>query len=325
MRDTIERRGRSGRPLGALLGTGAAVATGAALLRLAGTGGNRWSYAALSATPVAFAGAGLVGLAAVAARRWTSAAAATLATAVLGAMVVPRALADAQPQPTGPTLTVGSANLYFGRADAHAVVDLVRTHRVDVLSMQELTPDAVTALGAAGLWRLLPHRVLRPEPGGSGTGLASCHPLRERASTSPTTYHWQPSALVELPGGQPVEVVAVHVVAPVGRVPPSRWRAEMGELPTPLPGPPARVLAGDFNATLDHRPLRALLCTGYRDAADVLGSGLRPTWPTDTRIFPLAAIDHVLVEPTCRVRRFDTVPLPGSDHRAVTAELQLPS
>ncbi|HEX2300957.1 MAG TPA: endonuclease/exonuclease/phosphatase family protein, partial [Pseudonocardiaceae bacterium] len=79
-----------------------------------------------------------------------------------------------------------------------------------------------------------------------------------------------------------------------------------------------------FNATLDHQPLRALLSTGYRDAADVLGRGLRATWPTDTALAPVAAIDHVLVEPTCLIRSFDTVAVPGTDHRAVVAELVVP-
>lgn len=45
-----------------------------------------------------------------------------------------------------------------------------------------------------------------------------------------------------------------------------------------------RLLVGDLNATLDHQPLRAPFHTGYRDAADVLGRGLRATWPADTAL-----------------------------------------
>ncbi|MGH3903170.1 MAG: endonuclease/exonuclease/phosphatase family protein [Pseudonocardiaceae bacterium] len=257
-------------------------------------------------------------------RRWRNCTVAALAVVVLGAGVLPRAFADAQPEVTGPALTVASSNLYYGRADARAVVDLVRSRHVDVLSLQELTPQAVAALDAAGLWQLLPHRVLRPEPRAAGSGLVSRYPLQERASTQLTSYHWQPAALVELPGTSEIEVVAVHTVAPVGRVPPSRWSAELAGLPRPLPGGATRILVGDFNATLDHRPLRALLGTGYRDAADVLGLGLHATWPTDTAITPVAAIDHVLVEQTCLVRSFETLPMPGADHRAVVAELVVP-
>ncbi|MFN2495181.1 MAG: endonuclease/exonuclease/phosphatase family protein [Pseudonocardiaceae bacterium] len=305
-----------------LLAVGVCAAVGAALLRMVGTGASRWAFAALSFTPYALAGAGVLVLVGLATRRWGSSLAAALAVVVLGVGVLPRALADTQPSATGPALTVASSNLYFGQADAGAVVELVRSHKVDVLSLQELTPQAVAALDAAGLWRLLPYRVLRPEPRAAGSGLASRYPLRERASTRSSSYHWQPAAAVELPGAAETEVVAVHAVAPVGRIPPATWRAELGG-PAPRPGPATRLLVGDFNATLDHQPLRALLSTGYRDAADVLGRGLRATWPTDTALAPVAAIDHVFVEQTCLVRSFETLPVPGADHRAVVAEIVL--
>lgn len=84
----------------------------------------------------------------------------------------------------------------------------------------------------------------------------------------------------------------MQVVAPVGQVEPAEWRAELD--------------------------------TGYRDTADQAGEGLRATWPTDTPIGPIAAIDHVLVDGGCAIRSFDSVPLPGSDHRAVVAEIVLP-
>ena len=41
----------------------------------------------------------------------------------------------------------------------------------------------------------------------------------------------------------------------------------------PRPDGPPRILAGDFNATLDHALLRRLLATGYVDAADRDGRG----------------------------------------------------
>ncbi|HEU0087636.1 MAG TPA: endonuclease/exonuclease/phosphatase family protein [Pseudonocardiaceae bacterium] len=135
-----------------------------------------------------------------------------------------------------------------------------------------------------------------------------------RASTSSSSYHWQPAGLIDIPGTEGVEVVAVHTVAPVGRVQPAEWRAELADLPGPLPGPSTRLLVGDFNATLDHQPLRTLLEAGYRDAADVLGQGLRPTWLADTSLIPIAAIDHVLVEQGGSVQSFATLPLPGGDH-----------
>jgi endonuclease/exonuclease/phosphatase family metal-dependent hydrolase len=127
-----------------------------------------------------------------------------------------------------------------------------------------------------------------------------------------------------MPGTAEIELTAVHIVAPVGRIEPSEWHAELAALPAAGVGRPTRILVGDFNATLDHQPLRAVLDTGYRDAADQAGKGLRATWPTDTPIAPVTAIDHVLVDTGCAVRSFDVLPLPGSDHRAVVAEIVLP-
>lgn len=322
MSDVVPR-GWLSTALTVLLTLGVLAALGAVLLRLVPSINARWMFAALSFTPYALAGAGVLLLVSLATQRWMHCAAAALAVALLSAMVLPRALADAQPDASGPSLIIASANLYFGQADPSAVVDLVRTHRVDVLSLQELTPDAVAALDAAGLAALLPHRVFKPDARAAGTGVASRYPLQVRPS-NPDSYHFQPVLGIEIPRAAEIELTAVHIVAPIGRIRPSEWRSELSALPAATRGPTTRILAGDFNATLDHQPLRALLDTGYRDAADAVGRGLRATWPTDTPVAPVAAIDHVLVDAGCAVHSFDVLPMPGSDHRAVIAEIVLP-
>jgi endonuclease/exonuclease/phosphatase family metal-dependent hydrolase len=83
------------------------------------------------------------------------------------------------------------------------------------------------------------------------------------------------------------------------------------------------VLAGDFNATLDHAAFRRVLRLGYADAAQQTGNALDPTWglPGRRALFPL---DHVLVSGGCAVRAFSVRAIPRSDHRAVYAEIQLP-
>jgi endonuclease/exonuclease/phosphatase (EEP) superfamily protein YafD len=85
-----------------------------------------------------------------------------------------------------------------------------------------------------------------------------------------------------------------------------------------------RVLLGDFNATLDHEPLRELLATGYRDAAAETGSGLRPTWPANGRRLPPVTIDHVLADERIGFRDYATADLAGTDHRPVAVTLVLP-
>ena len=60
----------------------------------------------------------------------------------------------------------------------------------------------------------------------------------------------------------------------------------MADLPAPL------VVAGDFNATQDHRQFRDLLnSNGYHDAADDAGAGALPTFPADRSVGPIARID----------------------------------
>lgn len=84
------------------------------------------------------------------------------------------------------------------------------------------------------------------------------------------------------------------------------------------------MLIGDFNATLDHSQLRELLDRGYRDAGDVAGKGLEPTWPNNGSLGPLITIDHVLADRRLGIVKYGVGDLPGSDHRPVWAELALP-
>jgi endonuclease/exonuclease/phosphatase (EEP) superfamily protein YafD len=89
---------------------------------------------------------------------------------------------------------------------------------------------------------------------------------------------------------------------------------------------PLRVLAGDFNATLDHAALRRLIDTGYRDAASVVGAGLRPSWPYDEKWFmPGVTLDRILADRRIDVRAARPYRIRGSDHKALYAELVLPS
>jgi endonuclease/exonuclease/phosphatase family metal-dependent hydrolase len=87
---------------------------------------------------------------------------------------------------------------------------------------------------------------------------------------------------------------------------------------------PARILAGDFNATLDHATLRGPLDSGYADAAEQRGDGLVATWQ-DAGFPPPVAIDHVLVDRRVAVTDYRVFDMPGSDHHAIYAELMLPN
>ncbi|MGH3215508.1 MAG: endonuclease/exonuclease/phosphatase family protein, partial [Trebonia sp.] len=244
-----------------------------------------------------------------------------LAAAALGLAVRPRGLPRRQPTASGPVLRVLTVNLFHGQGDAEAVVARVREAGAEVLFVQELTPDAATRLKQAGLADVMPHTRLELRRGSGGSGIYSRFPLSEGPRVAPLRAA-QPTALLELPGGEVAELVCVHTSAPAlrrgGAV---RWRAELAVLPPP--GGLPRVLAGDFNATIDHAAFRDVLRVGYADAARQAGNALTPTWGPPGKDAMLT-LDHVLVDRGCAVLACSVHAIPGSDHRAVYAAIQLP-
>ena len=302
---------------GTLAGWAAARLAGADRLRFA----EAWAVPLLSFTPQVTAGAWA---GALLLRGAGPAAAAAVAGAALTAAVGPRAVPYRQPPAAGPVLRVLTANLLAGRAVAEAVAELAcRTH-ADVLFVQELTGDAAAGLQRAGLGDLLPHQVTQPGPHARGSIYAR-YPLRgappgARPSAARCT------ARLVLPSGQFVQLACIHAAPPKPPWSPgaaARWRGQLSALPAPGGSP--RILAGDFNATLDHAQFRRLLRSGYVDAASQAGHGLSPTWgPRPGRRPALLAIDHVLIDRRCAVLAISAHRLTGSDHRALYAELQLP-
>jgi endonuclease/exonuclease/phosphatase family metal-dependent hydrolase len=258
------------------------------------------------------------------ARRPGAAVAACAAAAALSVMVRPRRKPRAQPEAGGPVLRVLTMNLYFGQADPDVLVDQVRQLRADVLCLQELTAGAVTRLKQAGLDDLMPYAQHDLRSGSRGSGIYSRFLLSDGPQL-PDTHMAQPTALVQLPGGEAVELVCVHPVAPGLRRwgGAARWRHELALLPAP--GDRPRVLAGDFNASLDHATFRDVLRLGYHDAAQQAGDALTPTWGLPGGSSGLFALDHVLVDESCAVRGYSVHCVPVSDHRAVFAEIQLPA
>lgn len=290
-----------------------------AVLRLLGIDGNRLTAAVLALTPYCAVGGLLLGGVSLALRHWWIGGIVLVVALALVGMLLPRAFASPQPVANGGKLRVMSSNQYLGRANVEAVVQLVRDNQVDVLNLLELTPREVREFEAAGLFDLLPYRVFKPQYGGAGSGIASRYLLTELSLAGPSLME-QPSARVDV-AGTSVEVVAVHPIPPTTDA--AQWKKEMAGLPRPDSAGPVRILAGDFNSTIDHATFRDLLSGGYTDAALNRGEGFTSTWPS--KFFPPpVTIDHVLVDPRVAVNGFRVLDVPDSDHKAVLAELTLP-
>lgn len=322
MEEPREAPARRRRWVTVLLGLFVLALLALCVLRLGGFDLNRYTTAAIALTPYLAAAGVVIAFLSLILRRRLLTFTALLLSISLGVVLIPRYLADGEALPVGQRVRVMTVNL-MGQADAATVARLVRDAKVDVLVLQELTPRALTALDAAGLPGLLPQRITQAAGGASGSAIMAKVPLRQIVLVSGTFYE-QPAAVVDLSGNTDIEIVSVHTHPPVlnedGR---RRWQADLDALPGSDSKGRPRVLAGDFNATLDHKALHGVLDRGYWDGAEVVGEGLRPTW-SRFPFGPPVAIDHVLVDRRLGVAEVKVYDVPGSDHNAVFAEIALP-
>ncbi|WP_156160910.1 endonuclease/exonuclease/phosphatase family protein [Demequina maris] len=254
-------------------------------------------------------------------RAWVLLGASVATAALCAAWVAP--LFVATPASGDVELTVASVNLRAGAGDPEAVVRLVRESGADLLSVQELTPEAAAALEETGLGELLPYSAVLADAIWAGTGLWSAHPIDAWEGLDGYTFR-QVRAIVELPSG-PVTVLALHPAAPqllVHRA----WSAETAALVDVLDGVDGLVIAaGDLNTSRDHAVFRDLESRGFVDAADEAGAGLVPTFPQDRTPPPLVAIDHVVTRDLDLVATsLATVVVQGSDHRALVVGYSAP-
>ncbi|GGH98762.1 hypothetical protein GCM10007170_32040 [Arthrobacter liuii] len=226
------------------------------------------------------------------------------------------------------SLVAMSINAELGGADAAGIVALVREERVDLLAVEEYTPELARKLTAAGLDGLFPHRVAHARDGAGGTAIYSSYNLAE-TGVLPNTQFTMPVARLDLGdgSGSSLRVVAVHALAPVGDGL-DQWRKDLATVARADNGSGPLLLAGDFNATYDHREFRALLAGtgGSRTMVDVaasLGSRLVPTWPMRGYRLPGIALDHLVTSPDITGSGYSVHRVERTDHAAVVATLTI--
>ena len=225
----------------------------------------------------------------------------------------------------GVPVRVMTLNLQYGRADTDSVVRLAKRLRPDLVVLEETTPDALAGLeaqevgSAAGSW---PHQAGAAAPGASGTVVLSRYPLVEDTSFA----LGNGGARMEVRAPTPFTLTAVHAIYPLLGT--EAWEQDFRTLTADAretPGP--HLVVGDFNATLDHRPMRTLLDAGLTDAAEDAGSGWQPTWPRPGSRAPngitvplrLMAIDHVLMSEGLSASSTSTHVVADTDHLALVA------
>ena len=131
-----------------------------------------------------------------------------------------------------------------------------------------------------------------------------------------------PSAVVMPIDGDGPTVVAVHAVAPRPEAM-RRWQSDLAWIADQCPRGDF-ILAGDFNATIDH--MASLGVAGgdmghCRDAASRTGSGAVGTWPAELHELLGAPIDHVMASPDWEPTGSAVIDAGGSDHRGLLVQL----
>ncbi|MFF9339083.1 endonuclease/exonuclease/phosphatase family protein [Streptomyces sp. NPDC014773] len=218
-------------------------------------------------------------------------------------------------------IRVIASNVEYGQGTG-SLIDLALREKPQLLYVSECDPACGRALAAA-LSRQLPHRVSVDAEGSSGSVILSAYPLRDRSAVPAAM--GMPGATAQI-AGRAVRLQLAHPLPPVpGQV--GLWKSELARLRAAVEARPAGetlLLAGDFNASQDHAAFRALSSGRMLlDAARATGSSRAPTWPAEGPLPPYVQIDHVLTTPDLTAVATRFLPVPGSDHRAVLADLDL--
>ena len=312
------------------------VAIGLALLVLVAVGVLRWydstAYVVVvlqTAGPFVVIGLGLLAVATLVLRRWWMLLPVVAALVVAATVAAPAFRATSSPK-TDRDLTVMSANVWVGSANAGQLMDAVRYHAVDVLVLTEATPAFLRRMDTEGAGDYFSQRegVARANTS-NGTMVLSRYPLSVRSlGTDPAvegTRSVQPELDVTVPNGT-VRLKVAHPAAPL-RGDTVEWRAGLRALQSwkqRLDGDELVVMAGDFNADVGHPGFRDL-AAGLADAQLTDGQGWVRTWPfAGNRLPPFVQLDHLLSRGLTVVAA-GQVAYNRADHAAVWASYGLPA
>jgi endonuclease/exonuclease/phosphatase (EEP) superfamily protein YafD len=222
-----------------------------------------------------------------------------------------------------PHLRLFSANLLSTNVDMEGIAGELGAEEPDVVVLQEVSPPNLAALEATGALEPFPHRWVTARPDALGTAFFSRLALEDaeawRAGGLP-----MPRATVVV-GDRRLRLYDVHVKAPFGPRGRALWEAQLAALRQAAAAEAGPVaMAGDFNANSGHRPFRALVRVGLRDAHLDRGRWWAATWPSNRRpVPPLTLLDHVLVSRHAAVLDVREGTGRGSDHLPVVVDLVL--
>ncbi len=227
------------------------------------------------------------------------------------------------------SITVLSWNTQGEAPGVDAIVKLALDSGADIVSLPETTDELGTEVALAmkeggrpmWVWTLNFNDVYKAR----STALLISPDLGEYTLSSaagsgpPGNTNVSPTVVATPVNGEGPTIIAVHAGAPTAGAM-SAWQSDLDWLAGQCDAPNV-IMAGDFNATLDHmagRGIDGAALGRCKDAALAAGSAALGTWPSDVPPLLGAPIDHVLATDNWRVDAFrvlDEADASGSDHR----------
>lgn len=252
-------------------------------------------------------------------------------SAINGAVLATRGFGNlAFKSPTESSLTVLSWNTLGDAPGASTIATLALQSGADVVALPETTRatgEAIAAIMAAGGSPMQVLTVAYDEISKArSTTLLISNALGDYDvdESEPTTGQL-PSVVAKPADGSGPTIVAVHVQAPLPAAM-SRWRSDLEWAAGACVGDNV-IMAGDFNATLDHfGRLASSPSSSVGDCVDAgraSGNAAVGTWPTALPALLGAPIDHIMATPNWEVtgmRVVQSLDGNGSDHRPILVQ-----
>lgn len=217
-------------------------------------------------------------------------------------------------------LRVLTSNLLVDRAHPDAVTAMLGQYRPDVIAVQELGSRASAAIGG-----VFPHSRLASRDDGFGMGIAAMRPVEIDEIELPGRNGWVATLAPDhWDIDRPFAIINIHLTNPINWP----WRKSRDERRGQIDGVAEYlgatdidyVIVGDMNSTPAWPEYRMLEELGT-DAAKVTGTAQR-TWSHFTRGPRWIRIDHGFVSGAVALST-ETVPVRGSDHRALIVDLEI--
>jgi endonuclease/exonuclease/phosphatase (EEP) superfamily protein YafD len=328
--EPVERPARGPRARGPLLPLASLLLLGWSATSLTGVDRPQLMAGLVTAAAAVSPVVTVLALAAIAAalkgRRWIVAAIVAVAGLLPWYFVLPYAVPA--PATAGPTTAVRVlvVNAHDGLADPGDITAAVREQGVDLLVVTELTGRLAHDLTTSGIsGRLTARWVSVPQPGSNlppqaGLGIWSRLPMSGFVPVAGT--RWPAVRGLLDTGHGTLTVVAGHAVPPTLTTSGS-WAADLTALHRATAGAGPVTVLGGLNGTPWNAQFRTAASGSLRDAGDVLGRGVRPTWPNWLGI-PLLPLDHALVGGKVGVRALAGTTIDGTDHRGLLVTLVVP-